>query len=157
MALQGKWEDALQYMADAYAKVSSVRDGIEAERNLQGFFMAYFNLNDFYYTAPELELNHGYCDFFLLPDLTHYAAKHCYILELKVLSKKEWNEKVMVVNVDGKEEVISKAEKQWREAEAQIRRYAQAPRVEALRQGTQLHKIIMQFEGWEMKRMEEVE
>ena len=32
-----------------------------------------------------------------------------------------------------------------------------APRVEALRQGTQLHKIIMQFEGWELRRMEEVE
>ena len=156
MALQGKWEDALQYMADAYAKVSSVRDGIESERNLQGFFMAYFNLNDFYYTAPELELNHGYCDFFLLPDLTHYAAKHSYIIELKVLSKKEWGEAVKVVSADGKEETITKAEKQWQEAEAQILRYAQAPRVEALRQGTQLHKIIMQFEGWEMKRMEEV-
>ena len=45
--------------ADAYAKVSSVRDGIEAERNLQGFFMAYLNLNDYYITAPELELNHA--------------------------------------------------------------------------------------------------
>ena len=60
------------------------------------------------------------------------------------------------VNADGKEEIVAKSEKQWREAEAQIRRYAQAPRVEALRQGTQLHKIIMQFEGWEMKRMGEV-
>lgn len=39
----------------------------------------------------------------------------------------------------------------------QIGRYAVAPRVEALRQGTQLHKIIMQFEGWELRRMEEVE
>lgn len=55
----------LQHMADAYAKVSSVRDGIETERNLQGFFMAYLNLNAYYYTAPELELSHGYCDFFL--------------------------------------------------------------------------------------------
>ena len=159
MAYDGKWEEALQYMADSYVKVSSVRDAIEAERNLQGFFMAYLNLNDYYYTAPELELNHGYCDFFLLPDLTHYATKHSYILELKVLSKKEWSEKVTVVNADGdgKEEIVTKAEKQWREAEAQIRAYAQAPRVEALRQGTQLHKIIMQFEGWKMKRMEEVE
>lgn len=34
--------------------------------------------------------------------------------------------------------------------------HAEAPRVEALRQGTTLHKIIMQFEGWELKRMEEV-
>ena len=156
MAYEGKWKDALNYMAAAYAKVSSVRDGIEAERNLQGFFMAYLNLNAYYYTAPELELNHGYCDFFLLPDLTHYATKHSYILELKVLSKKEWNEPVKWVNADGIEECITKSEKQWRDAEVQIRRYAQAPRVESLRQGTCLHKIIMQFEGWEMKRMEEV-
>ena len=75
MALRGKWREALEFMADAYAKVSSVRDGIEAERNLQGFFMAYLNLNTYYYTAPELELSHGYCDFFLLPDLTHYATQ----------------------------------------------------------------------------------
>lgn len=37
MAYDGKWEEGLRFMADAYAKVSSVRDGIEAERNLQGF------------------------------------------------------------------------------------------------------------------------
>ena len=155
MAYDGKWEEGLRFMADAYAKVSSVRDGIEAERNLQGFFMAYLNLNDYYITAPELELNHGYCDFFLLPDLTHYASQHSYILELKVLSKKDFS--VIVegeFTEDGKP--MTKAEKQWREAVDQIHRYAEAPRVEALRQGTKLHLIIMQFEGWELKRMEEV-
>lgn len=155
MAYDGKWEEGLRFMADAYAKVSSVRDGIEAERNLQGFFMAYLNLNDYYITAPELELNHGYCDFFLLPDLTHYASQHSYILELKVLSKKDFS--VIVEGAfteDGKP--MTKSEKQWREALDQIHRYAEAPRVEALRQGTKLHLIIMQFEGWELKRMEEV-
>lgn len=155
MAYDGKWKEGLRFMADAYAKVSSVRDGIEAERNLQGFFMAYLNLNDYYITAPELELNHGYCDFFLLPDLTHYASQHSYILELKVLSKKDFS--VIVEGAfteDGKP--MTKAEKQWREALDQIHRYAEAPRVEALRQGTKLHLIIMQFEGWELKRMEEV-
>ena len=155
MAYDGKWEEGLRFMADAYAKVSSVRDGIEAERNLQGFFMAYLNLNDYYITAPELELNHGYCDFFLLPDLTHYASQHSYILELKVLSKKDFSAIVEgEVTEDGKP--MTKAEKQWREAVEQIHRYAEAPRVEALRQGTKLHLIIMQFEGWELKRMEEV-
>ena len=155
MAYDGKWEDGLRFMADAYAKVSSVRDGIEAERNLQGFFMAYLNLNDYYITAPELELNHGYCDFFLLPDLTHYASQHSYILELKVLSKKDFSSIVEgEFTEDGKP--MTKAEKQWREALDQIHRYAEAPRVEALRQGTKLHLIIMQFEGWELKRMEEV-
>ena len=155
MAYDGKWEEGLRFMADAYAKVSSVRDGIEAERNLQGFFMAYLNLNDYYITAPELELNHGYCDFFLLPDLTHYASQHSYILELKVLSKKNFSAIVEgEFTEDGKP--MTKAEKQWREAVEQIHRYAEAPRVEALRQGTKLHLIIMQFEGWELKRMEEV-
>ena len=155
MAYDGKWEEGLRFMADAYAKVSSVRDGIEAERNLQGFFMAYLNLNDYYITAPELELNHGYCDFFLLPDLTHYASQHSYILELKVLSKKDSSAIVEgEFTEDGKPMI--KAEKQWREAVDQIHRYAEAPRVEALRQGTKLHLIIMQFEGWELKRMEEV-
>ena len=141
MALQGKWQDALNYMAEAYAKVSSVRDGIEAERNLQGFFMAYLNLNAYYYTAPELELNHGFCDFFLLPDLTHYATKHSYILELKLLHKGDTE---------------ATAQKQWDEVVTQINAYAQAPRVEALRQGTQLHKIIMQFDRHQLHRMEEV-
>lgn len=155
MAYDGKWEEGLRFMADAYAKVSSVRDGIEAERNLQGFFMAYLNLNDYYITAPELELNHGYCDFFLLPDLTHYASQHSYILELKVLSKKDFSTIVEgEFTEDGK--LMTKAEKQWREAVEQIHRYAEAPRVETLRQGTKLHLIIMQFEGWELKRMEEV-
>ncbi|WOZ80111.1 AAA family ATPase [Segatella hominis] len=148
MAYDGKWHDALQFLADSYAKVSSVRDGIEAERNIQGFFMAYLNLNAYYMTAPELELNHGYCDFFLLPDLTHYASKHCYILELKLIPKKE---KGM-----SQETYEAAIQQQWDAAEVQIKHYAEAPRVEALRQGTQLHKIIMQFDGWKLFRMDEV-
>ena len=148
MAYDGKWHDALQFLADSYAKVSSVRDGIEAERNIQGFFMAYLNLNAYYMTAPELELNHGYCYFFLLPDLTHYASKHCYILELKLIPKKE---KGM-----SQETYEAAIKKQWDDAIEQIKHYAEAPRVEALRQGTQLHKIIMQFDGWKLFRMDEV-
>lgn len=141
MAYEGKWEETLHYMADCYKNMSSVRDSIEGERNIQGFFLAYFSLNDYYYTAPELELQHGYCDFFLLPNLTHYPSSHCYIIEMKYLPKKDYAEK---------------AEQQWSEAVEQINVYATAPRVEALRQGTQLHKIVMQFAGWELMRMEEI-
>ncbi len=122
---------------------------------MQGFFMAYLNLNDYYITAPELELSHGYCDFFLLPDHTHYASQHSYILELKVLSKKEFDEEAKdAYHADGTP--MTKAEKQWADAEEQIKRYSEAPRVEALRQGTTLHRIIMQFKGWELARMDEV-
>lgn len=150
MAFDGQWKPALEFMAQAYAKVSSVRDSIEGERNLQGFFMAYLNLNSYYYTMPELELNHGYCDFFLLPDLTHYDTKHSYIIELKMLSKKDFG--AMADN--GRQ---TKAEEQWEQAVDQINRYADAPRVEALRQGTKLHKIIMQFEGYQLRKIDEID
>ena len=142
MSFDGQWRDGFQYMADCYKQLSTVRDSIEGERNIQGFFLAYLSLNDYYITAPELELNHGYCDLFLLPNMTHYQANHSYILELKYLSKADYTEE--------------KAAKQWAEAVEQINGYAVAPRVEALRQGTQMHKIIMQFCGWELVRMEEI-
>ena len=141
MAFNGQWREPLQYMADCYARLSSVRDSIEGERNIQGFFLAYLNLNDYYITAPEVELNHGYCDFFLLPNLTHYKSEHSYILEVKYLPKSDFE---------------ARAAQQWDDAVKQIEGYAAAPRVEALRQGTILHKIIMQFSGWELARMEEV-
>ncbi|MGM9697611.1 MAG: hypothetical protein ACI3Y0_03085, partial [Prevotella sp.] len=117
MSLDGSWCDTLQYMADCYKQLSSVRDSIEGERNIQGFFLAYLSLNDYYITAPELELDHGYwkfsCQssaipssleycraqpkmplgqFFLLPNMTHYHANHSYILELKYLSKADYTE-----------------------------------------------------------------
>ena len=62
--------------------------------------------------------------------------------KLKYLSKSDYTEK--------------KAQEQWDEAVGQINGYAAAPRVEALRQGTQLHKIIIQFCGWDMIKMQEV-
>ncbi|WP_195302204.1 ATP-binding protein [Phocaeicola dorei] len=141
MSFDGQWREALQYIADAYKNLSSVRDSIEGERSIQGFFMVYLSLNDYYITAPELELSHGYCDFFLLPNLTHYQSKHSYIVELKYLPKKDFE---------------AKAAEQWQQAVEQIDSYARAPRVEALRQGTQMHKIVMQFSGWDLMRMEEV-
>lgn len=141
MSFDGQWQEALQYIADAYKNLSSVRDSIEGERSIQGFFMAYLSLNDYYITAPELELSYGYCDFFLLPNLTHYQSRHSYIVELKYLPKKDFE---------------AKAAEQWQQAVEQIDSYARAPRVEALRQGTQMHKIVMQFSGWNLMRMEEV-
>lgn len=141
MAVDGSWRPALEYMAEAYGNLSSVRDQIEGERNIQGFFLAYLSLNDYYLVAPELEMKHGYCDFFLLPNLTHYHAEHSYILELKYLTKTASEEE---------------ADKQWQAAVEQVKGYAAAPRVEALRQGTQLHRIVVQFRGWKAERMEEV-
>lgn len=142
MSYEGKWREALEFIANAYKNNSSVRSMIEGERNIQGFFTAYLSVNAYYLTAPEVELNHGFCDMFLMPDLQRYSGvAHSYILELKYLSVKDYD---------------VKADARWQEAVEQIHQYAKAPKVQQLIQGTQLHCIVMQFRGWELARMEEV-
>jgi hypothetical protein len=141
MAYEGHWRETLEFIAHAYKENSSVRSAMEGERNIQGFFTAYLSVNAYYLMAPEMELSHGYCDLFLMPDLMRYEVKHSYILELKYLSVKDTEEK---------------ARTQWQEAVKQINEYAAAPRVRQLVQNTKLHCIIIQFRGWELERMEEV-
>ena len=92
--------------------------------------------------GTEVELNHGFCDMFLMPDLQRYAeVAHSYILELKYLPKEKYD---------------TQGTAQWQEAVEQIHGYAAGPKVRQLCQGTQLHCIVMQFCGWELVRMEEV-
>lgn len=141
MAYDGNWRETLEFIARSYKENSSVRSSIEGERNIQGFFTAYLSVNAYYLIGPELELNHGYCDLFLMPDLLRYEVKHSYILELKYLSSKDTEEK---------------AANQWQEAVEQIKGYAAAPCVRQLIQDTELHCIVMQFRNQELVRMEEV-
>ena len=75
-------------MAKAYRESSSIRDSIEGERHLQGYLKAYLALASYYLVKPELEMNYGYCDFFLLPDKQRYPdVRHSYILELKYAAR----------------------------------------------------------------------
>ena len=142
VAVKGEWRDAFTFIADAYRENSSVRSSLEGERNIQGFFTAYLSVNAYYLTAPEVELNHGFCDFFLMPDRMRYPEiAHSYIVELKYLPVKDYE---------------AKAETQWQEAVEQIHRYAQGRKVQQLCQETQLHCLVLQFKGWELVRMEEV-
>ena len=78
----------------------------------------------------------------------HYPTKHSYIMELKLIPKKEKG-----MTQKAHEEKIAE---QWLRAVEQINSYAESPRVEALRQGAHLHKIIMQFDGWKLWKMDEV-
>lgn len=83
-ALDGQWRPMLECICKAYHDTTSVRSLIEGERNLQSFMNAYLTLNPYDLACPEVELNHGYCDFFLMPDLQRYPTiGHSYIIELK--------------------------------------------------------------------------
>ena len=69
-------------------------------------------------------------------------VRHCYIIELKYLK------------VDA---TPAEAERQWQDAVEQIRRYAEGPRVRQLIGDTSLHLLILQFRGYDLERMGDVE
>ena len=141
-SIEGDWQPMMEQIMTAYSATTSVRSLIQGERNLQGFMNAILNLNPYYLTAPEVELNHGFCDFFLMPDLLRYPmVEHSYILELKYLKP------------DAAE---AAAQQQWDEAVAQIRQYAEGRMVQHFIQHTRLHLIVVQVRGYELLRMEEI-
>ena len=141
-ALSGEWQPLVRTVSEEYEKTCAVRCLIEGERNLQGFFTAYLTMTNYYLIAPELELSHGYCDFFLLPDLRRYPmVAHSYILELKYLKQ---------------DATAEEAEAQWAEATAQITRYAQDEKLRLLCGTTQLHLIVAQYRGYQLVKLEEV-
>lgn len=141
-ALDGNWQPMMECICRQYHDTTSVRSLIEGERNLQGFMNALLTLNPYYLTCPEVELNHGYCDFFLMPDLKRYPdIRHSYIIELKYLP-------MTATDAD--------AEKQWNEAEEQIRGYAQGKVVRQMTGGTELHLVIAQIKGYDLLKLDKV-
>ncbi|MDD6787889.1 MAG: AAA family ATPase [Bacteroidales bacterium] len=142
-ALDGKWQPMMEHICRQYHDTTSVRSLIEGERNLQGFMNALLTLNPYYITCPEVELNHGYCDFFLMPDLSRYPdIRHSYIIELKYLPMTATD---------------AEAEKQWNEAEEQIRGYAKGKVVQQMTQNTELHLVIAQIKGYDLLKLGKVE
>lgn len=140
-ALDGEWRPMMEYICRQYSETTAVRSLIEGERNIQGFMTAYFSLCPYYLTAPEVELNHGYCDFFLLPDFNRCAeTSHSYIVELKYL-KPNASE--------------NDAQDVWESAAVQ-RGYASGERVRLLAGKTTIHPIVVIIRGYELFRMEEV-
>ena len=143
MAFDGKWRGAFQFIAEQYSLVSSVRNAIEGERNFQGFMMCMFSLCSYYLMLPEVEMSHGYCDIFLMPDRMRYPeVAHSYIIELKYLTAKDTE---------------AKAEEQWAEAVDQVRRYTADRKVQQMTKDTELHLIRMQMRATELLRIDEVQ
>ena len=142
LAYDGQWKPFFESIALAYHENSSVRDAMEGERNLQGFLKAYLALASYYLVEPELEMNYGYCDFFLLPDKKRYPdIGHSYILELKYA---------------GRTTTDTELETQAEEGRRQLLQYSKDKIALQLAQDTTLHLILLQFRGWDLVKCEEI-
>lgn len=142
LAYDGVWKPFFESVARAYRENSSVRDSMEGERNLQGFLKAYLALASYYLIEPELEMNYGYCDFFLLPDKQrHPDIGHSYILELKYSPRTTTD---------------AELEAQAEEGRRQLLQYSEDKIARKLAEGTMLHRLLLQFKGWDLVQCEEI-
>lgn len=141
MALDGNIKPAIEYIAEGYKNCTSIHSSIQAERNLQGFIAAYLNHSGYYYIIQEMELNGGYCDLTMIPDLTRFPeVAHAYLLELKYLKSGDTDEEGM---------------KALEEAKAQLDQYTQDARLPQLMSGKPIHKIAIIYKGNDLWRVEE--
>ena len=141
MALDGNIKPAIEYIAEGYRNCTSIHSSIQAERNLQGFIAAYLNHSGYYYIIQEMELNGGYCDLTMIPDLTRFPeVAHAYLLELKYLKTGDTDEE---------------GNKALEEARAQLEQYAQDTRLPQLMNGKPIHKIAIIYKGNDLWKVTE--
>ena len=135
-ALHGEWKPFLEMVSDNYAESVPVRGSLGGEYRLQGYHQAEFGHVKHFLARPEMELAHGFSDFFLFPDRMRFPnVPHSYIIEFKY------------AKAGAKKAELAK---QRKEGVAQLKCYAKDKMVPVLAKGTTLHIIFVQYRGPKM-------
>jgi len=143
MAYKGKWEDLINYLASEMEGQTSLRDYIQGEKSIQTFLRVYLNVTNYYITKTEPELNKGYGDILLLPNLFAFPDMgYSYIFEIKYIKVKDFTEKEL--------------EKKLREGKEVLLKYGDDEDLKKLTGSTELIRIVLVFSGVELKGREKV-
>ena len=62
MANRGEWRPVLEFLSEAIARQTGIRDYIGGEKVIQGFLAAYLSVTDYYVFRSEAELGMGHAD-----------------------------------------------------------------------------------------------
>ena len=144
MANQGEWRPALEFLGEAIARQTGIRDYIAGEKVVQGFLAAYLSVTDFYVFRSEAELGKGHADIALEPLLARFPhLRHGYLIELKYLKRSEPAEEAGVAVA-------------VREATGQLERYLADERLARQFPGVRFTGLAVVFHGWELARCEAV-
>ena len=139
-ALHGEWRPFLEMLSDNYAESVPVRGSLGGEYRLQGYHQAEFGHVRHFLARPEMELSHGFSDFFLFPDRMRFPnVPHSYIIEFKY------------AKAGAKKAELAK---QRKEGIDQVTRYAKDKMVPTLAKDTTLHLIFVQYCGPKMSSCE---
>ena len=137
MALHGEWQPAFDFLKDAIAAQTSIRDYLDGEKVVQGFLAAYLSVSRHFLVRTEPELNKGFADIALEPLVAQYPElRHGYLIELKYIKRGEASE--------------AKVEAAVESAESQLRRYLADERLARMYPSVQFTGLAVVAHGWEI-------
>ena len=143
LAYHGDYKAYFEFIADSLKRYSSQRDKQKGEAFVHGFTLAMASQCRFYRPISELDNDGGYADIFLSPLCDIYKDMvDSYIIELKYCKTSTTDEQVKDL---------------FKEASAQISRYADSDIVREAVKTTHLHKLVVMYRGAEMVVCEEIE
>ncbi len=143
MAFHGDYKPYFDYIADCLKRYASQRDKQKGEAFVHGFTLAMTSQCQFYRPISELDNDGGYADIYLLPLCDIYKSMtDSYIVELKYCKSSTTDAQVKQL---------------FKEASAQICRYADSDIVHESVRATTLHKLVVIYRGTEMVECREAE
>ena len=145
MAFRGAWQPALDFLRDALAEQTGIRDYMDGEKVVHGFIAAHFSLYQYFLLHSEHELNQGYADIYLEPFVAHHPdMRWGYVLELKYLKRSESLSESTVAA-------------KMREAVHQLRGYLADQALQRRYPSVRHVGLAIVFHGWELVAYEAVD
>ena len=144
MANRGEWRPVLEFLSEAIARQTGIRDYIAGEKVMApragalGFLAAYLSVTDYYVFRSEAELGKGHADIALEPLVARYPhLRRGYLIELKYLPRSDPADQAGVAAAAG-------------EAAAQLERYLADERLVRQFPGVRFTGLVVVFHGWEL-------
>ena len=145
MAYKGEWRPAVEYIAEAMAEQTGIRDYIDGEKVVQAFLAAHFSVVGQFLIHSERELNKGYADLHLEPFVAQYPdIGYGYVMEVKYLKRSE--------RVNGS--VVAET---MRGAREQLKGYLADEGLRRRAPSVRYVGLAVVFHGWELAACEAVE
>ena len=138
MAYDGAWQPVLDFLRDALAEQTGIRDYMDGEKVVHGFVAAHLSLSQYFMLHSEHELNKGYADLYLEPFVAQYSdMQFGYVLELKYVKRSESLDESVVAD-------------KMQEAVLQLRGYLADPSLRRRYPSVRHIGLAVVFHGWEL-------
>ena len=135
MAFKGEWRPVFEFLGNAIAEQTSIRDYLDGEKMVQAFLAAYLSVSRHSLLRTETELSKGFADICLEPMTAHYPElRHGYLIEVKYLKR-------------GEDASEAKVQAAVQEAEGQLRRYLADERLGRVYPSVGFTGLVVVFRG----------